>query len=78
MAFVTFLPYALATAPESDSAAAVGAAFDGPFVSLALQSIAGAMIYCAVAMTVLYGFARYGIHPGRSSPEERILADGDE
>lgn len=77
VAFVTFLPYGLATAPATDSAAAVGSAFAGPIVSLALQSIAGAVVCCAVSLTVLYGFARYGIHPDRPSPEERILADGD-
>jgi hypothetical protein len=76
LAFVTFLPYALATAPDSESAAAVGDAFAGPIVGLALASIAGAMVCIAVSMTVLYGFAWYGIHPGRPTPEERILADG--
>lgn len=75
MAFAAFLPYALATAPADDSAAAVGAAFTGPIVSLALRSIAGAVVCCAAALTALYGFALYGIHPGRPSPEERVLAD---
>ncbi|SIR96812.1 DUF1467 domain-containing protein [Natronorubrum thiooxidans] len=77
IALGSFLPYALATAPASDSAAAVGSAFAGPTVSLALESVAAAVVCCAVALTVLYGFAHYGIHPGRRSPEERILADGD-
>ncbi|AFO58555.1 hypothetical protein [Natrinema sp. J7-2] len=76
LAFVTFLPYALATVPDGESAAAVGDAFAGPAVSLALESIAGATVLCAVSMTVLYGFAWYGIHPGRQTPEERVLADG--
>lgn len=75
VAFAAFLPYALVAAPASDSAAAVGAAFAGPTVTLALESIAGAVVCCAVARTVLYGFASYGIHPGLPSPEERILAD---
>ncbi|MDF9746413.1 hypothetical protein [Natrinema salsiterrestre] len=76
LAFAAFLPYALATAPDSESAAAVGDAFAGPVVGLALESIAGAMVCCAVAMTVLYAFAWYGIHPGRPTPEERVLTDG--
>lgn len=78
VAFVAFLPYALATAPESDAAAAVGDAFAGPIVGLALESIAGALVCCAIALTVLYAFARYGVHPGRPSPEERVLSDGNE
>ncbi|WP_247000063.1 DUF1467 domain-containing protein [Halosolutus gelatinilyticus] len=78
LAFAAFLPYALATAPASGSAAAVGAALDGPIAAVALESIAGATVCCAVAMTVLYGFAAYGIHPGAPTPEERILSEGDE
>ena len=77
-AFVAFLPYALATAPARDSAAAVGNAFAVPPVPLLLESIAGAIVCCAVTMTVLYGFASYGIHPGRPSPEERVLDGGDD
>ncbi|RKD97800.1 DUF1467 domain-containing protein [Halopiger aswanensis] len=77
LAFVAFLPYALATAPKSDAAAAAGDAFAGPVVGLALESIVGALVCCAVALTVLYGFARYGIHPGRPSPEARLLADDE-
>ncbi|WP_265111326.1 DUF1467 domain-containing protein [Halosolutus halophilus] len=75
LAFVAFLPYGLVAAPESESAAAVGDAVAGPLATLALESIAGAVICCAVAITVLYGFATYGIHPGRPSPEERVLDD---
>ncbi|WP_254529443.1 hypothetical protein [Natrinema gelatinilyticum] len=75
LALATFVPYALATAPDSESAAAVGDAFTGPIVSLSLEAAAGAVVLCAVSMTVLYGFARYGIHPGRPTPEERILLD---
>jgi hypothetical protein len=78
LAFATFLPYALATAPASESAAAVGDAFASPVASLVLESVAGATVCCAVSVTVLYGFARYGIHPGRPTPEERVLADGGE
>ncbi|MFA9415525.1 hypothetical protein [Natrinema sp. HArc-T2] len=76
LAFATFLPYALATAPDSEAAAAVGDAFAGPVAGLVLESVAGAMALCAVSMSVLYAFARYGIHPGRPTPEERVLADG--
>ncbi|MFC4437326.1 MULTISPECIES: DUF1467 domain-containing protein [Natrialbaceae] len=78
LAFVAFLPYGLATAPASESAAAVGDAFAGPIAAIVLESIAGAAVCCAVAITVLYGFATYGIHPGRRSPEERVLVDGPE
>lgn len=74
-AFTTFLPYGLVTAPSSESAAAVGDAFSGPVVGTTLEAVAGASILCAVAVTVLYGFASYGIHPGRPSPEDRILDD---
>jgi len=78
LAFATFLPYALVTAPDSDSAAAVGDALAGPVSGLVLESIAGATALCAVAMSVLYAFAWYGIHPGRPTPEERVLAGGDD
>ncbi|WP_049924092.1 hypothetical protein [Halopiger djelfimassiliensis] len=76
LAFVTFLPYALVAAPESDAATALSDAVAGSPVPLALEAIAGAAVCCAVAVTVLYGFAVYGLHPGRPSPEERVLADG--
>ncbi|ELY97959.1 DUF1467 family protein [Natrialba asiatica] len=75
LAFAAFLPYGLATAPSNEQAAAVGEAFSGPIATTALEGIAGATILCAVAVTVLYWFARYGIHPGRPTPEERILDD---
>ncbi|QLG50506.1 hypothetical protein [Natrinema halophilum] len=75
IAFATFVPYALATAPDSEAAAAVGGAFAGPVVGFALEAVAGATVLCAVSMTVLYGFAWYGIHPGRPTPEERILLE---
>ncbi|MDS0474187.1 hypothetical protein [Natrinema sp. 1APR25-10V2] len=75
LALAAFVPYGLATAPDTESAAAVGDAFAGPVVGTALEAVAGAMVLCAVSMTVLYGFARYGIHPGRPTPEERVLTD---
>lgn len=77
VAFAAFLPYGLSAAPDGESAAAVGEAFSGPVVGLAVESLAGATVICAVAMTVLYGFAQYGIHPGRPSPEERVLTGDD-
>lgn len=69
-ALAAFLPYALVAAPASEPAAAAGSAFGA-----LLEATAGALVLCAVAVTVLYGFARYGIHPGRPAPEERILDD---
>ncbi len=74
LAFAAFLPYGLATAPSSEDAAAVGDAFSGPAVA-ALEAVAGAAVLCAVTVTVLYWFASYGIHPGRPTPEERVLGD---
>nr|WP_246973504.1 DUF1467 domain-containing protein [Natribaculum luteum] len=74
LAFAAFLPYGLATAPSNESAAAVGDAFSGPAVA-ALEAVAGAAALCAVTVTVLYLFASYGIHPGRPTPEERVLGD---
>lgn len=76
LALAAFLPYALVVAPASDEAAALGEAVAGTPVPLALEAVAGAVVTCAVAVTVLYGFASYGIHPGRPSPEERVLGDG--
>lgn len=73
VAFVGFLPYALATAPASESAAAVGDAFDGPVAIVALEAVAGALVLGAVTLSVLYAFATQGIHPGAPTPEERIL-----
>ncbi|PCR90544.1 hypothetical protein [Natrinema ejinorense] len=78
LAFATFVPYALATAPASDAAAAVGEAFAGPIVGLVLESLAGATVLCAVSTTVLYCVACYGLHPGRPTPEDRVLVDGDD
>ncbi|MDJ1432738.1 DUF1467 domain-containing protein [Halostagnicola sp. A-GB9-2] len=75
LAFVAFVPYGLATSPSSEQAEAVGNAFSGPVVTIALEALAGTAVLCAVAVTVLYWFARYGIYPGRPSPEERVLDD---
>ncbi|MFC4543668.1 DUF1467 domain-containing protein [Halosolutus amylolyticus] len=75
LAFVAFLPYGLVMAPGNDSAAAVADVLAGPVAAIVLESIAGAVICCAVAITILYGFATYGIHPGRPTPEERVLED---
>lgn len=73
VALGAFLPYALAVAPTSESAAAVGDAFDGPLTIVALEAVAGALVLVAVTLSVLYAFARQGIHPGAPTPEERIL-----
>lgn len=78
LAVATFIPYALVTAPAGESAAAVSDALAGPITALALEAVAGATVCCAVSMTVLYGVAWYGLHPGRPSPEERVLADGSD
>lgn len=74
IAFATFLPYGLATAPSSAEAAAVGDAFSGPIAVSALEGVAGAAVLCAVAVTVLYWFASHGVYPGRPSPEERVMS----
>lgn len=74
-AFGAFLPYGLATAPASESAVAVGEAISGPIATVVLEAVAGGLVLGAVTMTVLYGFARYGIHPSAPTPEERILDD---
>lgn len=76
LAVAAFLPYALVAAPESEAAAAVGDALAGPLAAVALEAVAGATVLCAASMSVLYGFAWYGIHPGRPTPEERVLTDG--
>lgn len=75
LALAAFVPYALVTDPAGEPAAAVGDGVAGPALGALLEATAGALVLCAVAITVLYGFARYGIHPGRPSPEERILND---
>lgn len=75
LAFVAFVPYGLASSPGTDAAAAVGEAFTASVAGTALEAVAGATVLCAVAVTVLYGFARYGLYPGRPTPEERVLND---
>ncbi|APW98718.1 DUF1467 domain-containing protein [Halobiforma lacisalsi AJ5] len=75
VAFVSFLPYGLATAPANEGAAAVGEAFADPAVLLALEAIAGTAALCAIAITTLSVMASYGVHPGAPSPEERVLED---
>ncbi|WP_254862817.1 DUF1467 domain-containing protein [Halovivax gelatinilyticus] len=74
-AFAAFVPYALVMAPSSETAAAVGGIFGGSVTTAALEAVAGALVLCAVSMSVLYVFARYGIHPGSPTPEERVLND---
>lgn len=74
VAVIAFFPYAMATAPASESAAAVADSLVG-WPSVVLEAVAGALVLVAVTTTVLYGFARYGIHPGAPTPEERILDD---
>ncbi|WP_343205498.1 DUF1467 domain-containing protein [Natrarchaeobius oligotrophus] len=78
LAFVAFLPYALATAPSSERADAVGDVLSGPVATAALEAVAGAAVLAAVSVTVLYWFATYGIHPGRPTPEERVLNENRE
>lgn len=73
VAIVAAIPYGLATAPSDERAAAAGEAFTGPVVGVATEAVAGAAILCAVTITVVYAIARYGIHPGRPTPEERVL-----
>lgn len=72
-AVVGFVPYGLLAPPEPATGGTAGAA--GPLAGTALEAAAGALVCCAVAVTVLYGFARYGLYPGRPTPEERVLND---
>lgn len=75
LALAAFVPYALVASPAEESAAAVSEAVsESPFAAT-LEVVAGALVLCAVAVTVLYGFARYGIHADGPSPEERVLED---
>ncbi|WP_255169835.1 DUF1467 domain-containing protein [Natrononativus amylolyticus] len=75
LAVAAFIPYALVTAPATESATAVGDAVAGPMLATTLEAVAGALVLCAIAITVLYGLASYGIHPGGPSPEERVLRE---
>lgn len=73
IAIVAGIPYGLATAPSNDRAEAMGEVFSGPFAGVASEAVAGAAVLCAVTITVVYAIARYGVHPGRPTPEERVL-----
>ncbi|MFC3958380.1 hypothetical protein [Halovivax cerinus] len=73
VAFVAFVPYGLATAPDSEAAAALGARLAGSVGLVALEAIAGALVLTAITTTLLYGVARYGLHPSAPTPEERVL-----
>lgn len=73
VAVVAFLPYGFATAPATGEAESLGAAISGTVAATALEVTAGTLVLAAVAITVVYASARYGVHPGRPTPEERIL-----
>lgn len=73
LSVATFIPYGLIATSVSEPAA--GTAVPGAITMLTLESIAGAVVCCAAAITVLYGFATFGVHPGQTSPEERILTN---
>lgn len=75
LAFAAFVPYGIVAAPSSEQAAAVGDAFQGTLVVAILEATAGAAILCAISVTTLYAMASYGVHPGRPTPEERLLDD---
>lgn len=77
LAAASFVPYAGATAPATGAAAAIGGAFSGPIAVVAVEALAGAAALCAVTVTVVYWFAANGLHPGRPSPEERVLGERD-
>lgn len=78
VAFASVLPYGLVTAPSSEAAVSVGEAISGPIPGFVLEAVAGAALLCAVAVTAVFGVASYGLHPGRPTPEERILNDDGE
>ncbi|UTF54128.1 DUF1467 domain-containing protein [Natronosalvus rutilus] len=78
VAFVAFLPYGLVAAPSSEGATAVANSLSGTIPLVAFEVGAGSAFLCAIAVTTLYAMARYGVHPGRPRPEERILAEGDD
>lgn len=75
IAIVAVIPYGLATAPSTEEAAAAGELFAGPIAGVASEAVAGAAILSAVAITVVYAMARYGVHPDRPTPEERVLGE---
>lgn len=73
LAVVGFVPYGLATAPQTDAAAALGSQFGATIGGVALEAIAGALFLTAVTTTVMAALAQYGLHPDAPTPEERIL-----
>lgn len=75
LALAAFVPYGIVAAPSSEQAAAVGAALQGTLAVAILEATAGAAILCAISVTTLYAMASYGVHPGRPTPEERLLDD---
>ena len=78
IAFVVFLPYGLVTAPSSEEARALGETLSTAIPVVVFESAAGSVFLCAAAVTALYAMAVYGIHPGRPSPEERVLDGFDD
>ncbi|MFC7214675.1 DUF1467 domain-containing protein [Saliphagus sp. GCM10025334] len=78
VAFVAFLPYGLVAAPSSEGATAVADSLSATIPVVAFEVGAGSAFLCATAVTALYAMARYGVHPGRPRPEERILVEGDD
>ncbi|MFC7232195.1 DUF1467 domain-containing protein [Saliphagus sp. GCM10025308] len=78
VAFVAFLPYGLVTAPSSEGATAISDSLSAAIPLVAFEVGAGSAFLCATAVTALYAMARYGVHPGRPRPEERILVEGDD
>lgn len=76
LSVTTFIPYGLIATSTSEPTA--GTALPDTIAMLTLESIAGAVVCCAVAITVLYGFATFGVYPGQPSPEERILTNDRE
>ena len=70
---LAFLPYGFVTAPTTSQAESLGSAIAGTVSVTALEIVAGTMILSAVTITAVYGSARYGVYPGRPSPEDRVL-----
>ena len=75
LAVAAFVPYGIVAAPTSEQAAAVGDPLQGTLAVAILEATAGAALLCAISVTTLYAMASYGVHPGRPSPEERLLDD---
>lgn len=74
-ALAVLVPYGIVAAPSSEQAAAVGDVLQGTVAVTILEATAGAAILCAISITTLYAMAAYGVHPGRPTPEERLLDD---